>query len=56
MKYAVIYLSETGNTEDLAKNVFVSLRGDDKKIVNAEKMTELPKAEQYFSSLGRDCT
>ena len=48
MKYAVIYLSETGNTEELAKNVFVSLPGDDKKIVNAEKMTALPRAEQYF--------
>ncbi len=48
MKYAVIYISETGNTEELAKNIFVSLPGNDKKIINAEKMAELPEAEQYF--------
>lgn len=48
MKYAVIYTSETGNTEELAKNVFVSLPGNDKKIINAAEMTELPEAECYF--------
>lgn len=48
MKYAVIYTSETGNTEELAKNVFVSLPGDDKKIADAGKMAELPKADCYF--------
>ncbi|MGN0621337.1 MAG: flavodoxin family protein [Porcipelethomonas sp.] len=48
MKYAVIYTSETGNTEELAKNIFVSLPGNDKKIINAEEMTELPEAECYF--------
>ena len=42
MKYAVIYQSETGNTEELAKNIFVSLPGNDKTITDAEKMTELP--------------
>lgn len=45
MKYAVIYTSETGNTEELAKNIFVSLPGNDKKIINAAEMTELtPKS------------
>lgn len=48
MKYAVIYTSETGNTEELAKNIFVSLPGNDKKIINAAEMTELPEAECYF--------
>ena len=48
MKYAVIYISETGNTEELAKNIFVSLPGNDKKIIDAQKMTELPEAECYF--------
>ena len=48
MKYAVIYISETGNTEELAKNIFASLPGNDKKITDAKKMTELPEAEFYF--------
>ena len=57
MKYAVIYISETGNTEEIAKNIFVSLPGDDKKMVNAEKMTELPVAEQYFIGFPvKNCT
>ena len=48
MKYAVIYISETGNTEELSKNVFVSLPGNDKIIINAENASELPEAEHYF--------
>lgn len=48
MKYAVIYQSETGNTRELAKNIFVSLPGNDKTITDAEKMTELPQADCYF--------
>lgn len=48
MKYAVIYMSETGNTEELAKNIFVSLPGNDKAIINVKKMTELPQADHYF--------
>lgn len=48
MKYAVIYLSETGNTEELAKNIYVSLPGNDKTIIDAGKMDELPEAEFYF--------
>ena len=48
MKYAVIYQSETGNTEEIAKNIFVSLPGNDITITDAEKMTELPQAENIF--------
>ncbi|MGN1105299.1 MAG: flavodoxin family protein [Huintestinicola sp.] len=48
MKYAVIYLSKTGNTQELAKNIYVSLPGNDKTIIDAEKMSELPEAEFYF--------
>ncbi|MGN0607200.1 MAG: flavodoxin family protein, partial [Oscillospiraceae bacterium] len=48
MKYAVIYLSETGNTEELAKNIYVSLPGNDKTITEAGKITELPEADFYF--------
>lgn len=48
MKYAVIYTSDTGNTEELAKNIFVSLPGNDKKIINARTSTDIPEAEQYF--------
>lgn len=48
MKYAVIYISETGNTEELAKNIYVSLPGNDKTIMDAGKITELPEADFYF--------
>lgn len=48
MKYAVIYLSETGNTEELAKHIYVCLPGNDKTITDAEKTDELPEAEFYF--------
>ena len=48
MKYAVIYLSETGNTEELAKNIYVSLPRNDKTIIDAGKISELPEAEFYF--------
>ena len=48
MKYAVIYVSDTGNTKELAENIFVSLTGNDKVIADARKMTELPEAELYF--------
>lgn len=48
MKYAVVYVSDTGNTKELANNIFVSLPGEDKVIVDARKMEELPRAEFYF--------
>ncbi|MGN1338867.1 MAG: flavodoxin family protein [Oscillospiraceae bacterium] len=48
MKYAVIYTSETGNTKELAENIFVSLPGNDKVITEAESMAQLPGAELYF--------
>ena len=44
MKYAVIYVSDTGNTKELAENIFVSLPGNDKVIADARKMPELPEA------------
>lgn len=48
MKYAVIYSSETGNTKELANTIYVSLPGNDKTIIEAEKVTALPKADFYF--------
>ena len=48
MKYAVVYLSDTGNTKNLAKEIYVSLSGDEKVIVDAKNMTELPEADFYF--------
>ena len=42
MKYAVIYVSDTGNTKELAENIFVSLPGNDKVISDARKITEIP--------------
>ena len=48
MKYAVVYISETGNTKELAENIFASLPENDKVIENAKTMNELPKADFYF--------
>ena len=36
MKYAVVYLSDTGNTKNLAKEIYVSLSGDEKVIVDVK--------------------
>ena len=48
MKYAVVYISETSNTKELAENIFASLPENDKVIENAKTMNELPKADFYF--------
>lgn len=52
MTYAIIYQSETGNTEEVAHEIFNSLSGKDKRIINLERETRLPKADVYFVGFG----
>lgn len=52
MKYAVIYQSETGNTEEVAHEIFNSLSGKDKMIQGLDRMSTLPKADVYFIGFG----
>ena len=52
MTYAVIYQSETGNTEEVAHEIFNGLSGKEKSIFNLEEITALPEADVYFIGFG----
>ncbi|MDD3204747.1 MAG: flavodoxin family protein [Lachnospiraceae bacterium] len=48
MKYQVVYISNTGNTEKIAKKVFEVLPGQDKDIVRFEPGVRIADADIYF--------
>jgi flavodoxin len=48
MSYAVLYYSETGNTEKLAKQIYAAIDSDEKEIINLEAETQVPQADIYF--------
>ncbi len=48
MKYQVVYMSNTGNTEMIAKKIFADLPGQDKDIVRYEPNASIPEADVYF--------
>jgi flavodoxin len=48
MKCAVVYYSETGNTEKLAKQIYYLLDGQERILVNATVQPEIPQADVYF--------
>ncbi len=48
MKYQVVYMSNTGNTEMIAKRIFADLPGQDKDIVRFEPDVRIPEADVYF--------
>lgn len=50
MKYAVLYQSDTGNTEKLANVIFDSIDSDsqDKELVKLEEGIDIPEADVYF--------
>jgi flavodoxin len=48
MEYAVIYYSESGNTEMLAKEIYTALGPGDKVLINMRDGKEIPRAEVYF--------
>ncbi len=48
MKYAVIYLSQTGNTKDIAEELFLSLPADRRTIASLSQLQDIPQADHYF--------
>jgi flavodoxin len=49
MKYAVIYYSESGNTEMLAKQIYGAIDSNEKILVDLNKQQQIPKADMYFA-------
>ena len=47
MRYAVVYLSDTGNTKKIAEEIFLALPEGKKKIVDLKK-DAFPDADLYF--------
>jgi flavodoxin len=48
MKYAVIYDSETGNTEKIAEQIYAAIDSSDKEFINLKTETQIPEADLYF--------
>ncbi len=48
MKYAVIFYSETGNTERLAEEIYMSIKSNEKVFINLKEDTAIPQADIYF--------
>lgn len=48
MKYAVMYYSKTGNTRELAEQIYVSLPESDKQIDEIGKTSDIPTADVYW--------
>lgn len=52
MKYAVIYKTQTGNTEIVAEAIFDAISSDDKVMFDLDDMGYIPKADVYFIGFG----
>lgn len=48
MKYAILYYSETGNTEKLAQAIYESIDSDEKTIAEIDFDMDIPDADLYF--------
>jgi flavodoxin len=48
MKCAVLYYSETGNTEKIAERIYETIGSSDKKLVDLQSGSEIPSADIYF--------
>ena len=48
LEYAVLYSSETGNTKQVAFQIFSALPGQDKDILNLNEIESIPEAKTYF--------
>lgn len=48
LDYAVLYCSETGNTKQVAFQIFSALPGQDKDILNLSETERIPDAKTYF--------
>lgn len=52
LEYAVLYQSETGNTGQLAAEIFEVIPSDRKDLINLSGCKEIPEAEVYFVGFG----
>jgi flavodoxin len=48
MKYAVIYYSESGNTEMLAKQIYTVIDSNEKILIDLNEQEQIPCADVYF--------
>lgn len=48
MKYAVLYVSETGNTKKVANEVYAAIDSSNKEIVDLKTEAQIPQADIYF--------
>jgi flavodoxin len=48
MEYAVIYYSESGNTQMLAEQIYEAIESDDKALINLSEQEDIPGANMYF--------
>ena len=48
LDYLVLYESETGNTKKIATQIFASLPGMSKDLININERTDFPEAKVYF--------
>ena len=51
LDYLVVYDSETGNTKKIATEIFASLPGMSKDLINLHERTDFPEAKIYFVSV-----
>lgn len=52
MTYSVIYHSQTGNTEKLAKKIYQSISAAEKSIYEMQGLQTIPSADVYFIGFG----
>ena len=48
LDYLVVYDSETANTKKIATEIFASLPGMSKDLINLHERTDFPEAKIYF--------
>lgn len=48
LDYLVVYESETGNTKKIATEIFASIPGMSKDLINLHERTDFPEAKIYF--------
>lgn len=54
MKYQVIYASKTGNTQQVADEIYDALPGEDKQIISVEEFDPQREADVYFVGFWTD--
>lgn len=52
MKYAVIYQSKSGNTREIAEQIYSALWAEEKDIIDIDEEEILPQADVYFIGFG----